>query len=231
MLCTALTVDHPFMSANIELARQNMINNQVRTWDVLSLDVLDMLATVRREDFVPAPFRHLAFADMSIPLDHGEVMMKPVVEGRLLQAVAPGPDDEVLEIGTGSGYMTACLASMAAHVTSVDLYPDFTATAGAALEKAGIDNVTLAIGEAVHDYAPGRPFDAVVVTGAVPAIGERFVSWLKPGGRAFIVHGSSPLMEAVLVHREGDAQWRQESLFETDLPWLVSAAPAPRFTL
>ncbi len=219
------------MNPDIEQARRNMIDNQVRTWDVLDTRVLDTLAGVRREDFVPAAFRNMAFADMTIPLGHGEVMMKPVVEGRLLQALALTADDSVLEIGTGSGYLAACMARMAGHVTSVDLHEEFTVAAQTVLTGAGIGNVTLETGEAVHAYQPKGTFDVVVVTGAVPSVSERFLSWLKPGGRAFMVYGHSPVMRAVLLHHEGQGRFREESLFETDLPWLVHASPAPRFTL
>ncbi len=217
------------MSFDTELARHNMIDNQVRPWSVLDMRVLDVLGLVRREEFVPAAYRNLAFADMALPLGHGEVMMKPVVEGRLLQALALEPGESVLEIGTGSGYLAACMASLAGHVTSVDLHPDFTEAARNNLARAGIGNITLATADAVRDYRPEAGFDAVVVTGAVPAIPERFLGWLKPGGRAFFIHGASPVMHAVLCHREGDGAFRQQSLFETDLPYLVHAAPVPAF--
>lgn len=219
------------MTPNIEQARHNMINNQVRTWDVLDTRVLDTLADVRREDFVPAAFRSMAFTDMQIPLQHGEVMMKPVVEGRLLQALNLGPDDKVLEIGTGTGYLTACMARMCHHVTSVDLHEDFITAAQTVLTGAGIANITLETGEAVQTWQPRDTFDVVVVTGAVPNVSERFLSWLKPDGRAFMVCGHSPVMRAVLLHHEGQGEYREESLFETDLPWLVHASPAPEFTL
>ncbi len=217
------------MTPNIELARHNMIDNQVRTWNVLDPRVLDTMGRVQREDFVPAAYRNMAFADLALPLGHGEVMMKPVVEGRLLQALALRGPESVLEIGTGSGYLTACLAHLAEHVTSVDLHAEFTRTAQAALARAGVANATLETGEAVNAFQPSATFDVVVVTGAVPAIPDRFLAWLKPGGRAFVIHGRSPVMRAVLLHREGNGQFREQSLFETDIPYLVHAAPAPRF--
>jgi len=219
------------MTPNFEQARHNMIDNQVRPWDVLDPRVLDTLGRVCREDFVPAAYRSMAFADMVLPLGHGEVMMKPVVEGRLLQALSLEGHESVLEIGTGSGYLTACLAQLAAHVTSVDLHADFTRNARDALTRAAIDNVTLLTDEAVHAYQPDGVFDVVVVTGAVPSIPERFLAWLKPDGRAFLVEGRSPVMRAVLLHHEGSGKYREESLFETDLPYLVHAAPTPCFTL
>ena len=218
------------MTLNIEQTRLNMIDNQVRAWNVVDPRVLEAMSDVRREDFVPTAYRNMAFADMALPLGHGEVMMKPVVEGRLLQSLALTRRDSVLEIGTGSGYLTACMARLADHVTSVDLHAEFTRGAQDALTGAGIDNVSLLTDEAVHAYQPAGTFDAVVVTGAVPEVPERFLAWLKPGGRAFVIHGRSPVMRAVLLHHECTGQYREESLFETDLPWLVHAAPAPHFT-
>lgn len=219
------------MTPNIEQARHNMIDNQVRPWDVLDPRVLDTFEYVRREDFVPAAYRNLAFVDLALPLGHGEVMMKPVVEGRLLQALSLQGHERVLEIGTGSGYLTACLAYLADHVVSVDLHAEFTRGAQDALARAGIGNATLLTDEAVNAYQADGVFDVVVVTGAVPSVPERFLAWVKPGGRAFFVEGHSPVMRAVLLHHEGSGKYREESLFETDLPYLVHAAPTPRFAL
>jgi protein-L-isoaspartate(D-aspartate) O-methyltransferase len=218
------------MSTSIETARQNMIDDQVRPWDVVDRRVLDALGSVRREDFVPAPYRHIAFVDMALPLGHGEVMMKPVVEGRLLQSLALEGHEKVLEIGTGSGYLTACLAHLAAHVTSIELHEKFTRAAHAPLTHAGIDNVTLETGEAVGAYQPADRFDVVVVTGAVADLPQRFLTWLNPSGRLFVIEGQPPAMRALIMHRETDGQYREQSLFETDLPYLVHAGPAPRFT-
>ncbi len=219
------------MTLNLEQARRNMIANQVRAWDVVNMEVLDTLGRVHREDFVPAAYRNMAFVDMAVPLGHGEVMMKPVVEGRVLQALALDGNDRVLEIGTGSGYLAACMAQLAAHVTSVELHRDFTQAARQHLTAAGIDNVTLETGDAVREYTPSAQYDAVVVTGATPDVLERFLDWLNPGGRAFMVTGHSPVMRAVLVRRDTGGQWHERSLFETDLPYLVHAAPAPAFSL
>lgn len=219
------------MSANIELARSNMVENQVRTWDVLDLRVLDVLARVRREDFVPLRHRAMAFVDLNLPIGHGEVMMKPVVEGRLLQAIVPEPHEQVLEIGTGSGFITACLAALAGQVVSVEQHADLSDTARARLDAAGVRNVTLAVADAMRGYQPDGSFDVVVVTGAVYTIPDRFRAWVKPGGRLFAIVGESPAMQAV-VHTRLDAdRWQEESLFETDVPYLSHAAPPPRFTL
>jgi protein-L-isoaspartate(D-aspartate) O-methyltransferase len=217
------------MAMNFEQARQNMVENQVRPWEVLDARVLDVLGSVRREDFVAAEHRQLAFADLCLPLGHDEVMMKPVVEGRVLQALELAPTDHVLEIGTGSGFLTACLAKLAANVTSVDIHADFIAAAGERLAHAGIANVKLEVGEAVSTWQPAGLFDALVVTGAVYQIPQRFLAWLKPGGRLLVVRGESPVQQVLLLTHEGNGRYREESLFETDLPYLKHAEPPRRF--
>ncbi|MEO8811148.1 MAG: protein-L-isoaspartate O-methyltransferase [Rhodanobacter sp.] len=217
------------MAMNFDQARTNMVENQVRPWDVLDGRVLDVIGGVRREDFVAPEHRQLAFADLCLPIGHGEVMMKPVVEGRVLQALALQPTDQVLEIGTGSGYLGACLATLSAHLTSVDIHADFTAAATQRLHDAGILNATLVTGEAVIAWQPEGAFNALVVTGAVAEIPARWLSWLKPAGRALVVHGQSPVQHATLVTCEGNDRFREEALFETDLPYLIHAAPASRF--
>ena len=217
------------MTIDYAKAREFMVEQQVRPWDVLDPRVLDALATLPREAFVPAAHRALAYADLALPLGHGEVMMKPVVEGRMLQALALDPADEVLEIGTGSGFVTACLGRLGREVVSLDLHADFSAAARARLDEVGVGgNVRLETGDALH-WSTERRFDAVCVTGAVDAIPPRFLEWLRPGGRLFVVRGRSPVMEAVLV-RNGVNGGRIESLFETDLPYLAGAAPVPAFT-
>ncbi|RCS29208.1 protein-L-isoaspartate O-methyltransferase [Rhodanobacter denitrificans] len=217
------------MAMNIEQARLNMVENQVRPWEVLDGRVLDVLGRVRREDFVAAEHRQLAFADLCLPLGHGEVMMKPVVEGRVLQALELLPTDSVLEIGTGSGFLTACLASLAARVSSVDIHADFTAAAARRLQNAGIANANVATGEAVNEWQPDGLFDALVVTGAVHAIPPRWLAWLKPGARALVIRGQSPVQQATLLTHEGAGRCREETLFETDLPYLTHAEPPQRF--
>lgn len=217
------------MAMNFEQARLNMVENQVRPWEVLDGRVLDVLGRVRREDFVDAAHRQLAFADLCLPLGHGEVMLKPVVEGRVLQALELQPTDHVLEIGTGSGFLTACMASLSAQVTSVDIHADFIATAAQRLHAAGITNATLITGEAVNTWQPNGLFDALVVTRAVSEIPARWLTWLKPGGRALIVRGQSPVQHATLLTHEGAGRYREEVLFETDLPYLTHAEPPQRF--
>jgi protein-L-isoaspartate(D-aspartate) O-methyltransferase len=219
------------MAIDLERARFNMIEQQVRPWDVLDPRVLETLAAIKREDFVPPRYRKMAFADLSLPIDEGEVMMKPVVEGRVLQALEIQPGDSVLEIGTGTGFLTACLARLGREVTSVELRARFVERARSRIEAAGLTNVTCIVADAVRDYEPKREFDAICVTGAVFEIPERFRRWLAPGGRLFAIRGESPAMEAVLVTRLAAGGFALDSLFETDLPYLVNAAPPRRFAL
>jgi len=216
---------------NTELARQNMVENQVRTWEVLDPRVLDALRDVKREAFVPARHRELAFADMAVPIGHGETMLKPVVEGRILQALALEANENVLEIGTGSGFLTACLARLAGAVTSVELHAELAETARTQLAAAQVRNVRLEIGDGVRDFSPRDRFDAVVVGGAVHALPERFRAWVKPGGRLFAIVGDSPAMQAMLYTKVDDTHWTSQSLFETDVAYLKNAEPPRRFTL
>jgi protein-L-isoaspartate(D-aspartate) O-methyltransferase len=220
---------HEQMAMNIEQARLNMVENQVRPWEVLDGRVLDVIARVRREDFVAPEHRQLAFADVCLPLGHGEVMMKPVVEGRVLQALELLPTDRVLEIGTGSGFLTACLAALSAQVVSVDIHADFTAAAAQRLRDTGVANATLITGEAVNAWQPDGLFDALVVTGAVSDIPPRWLTWLKPGARALVVRGRSPVQHATLLTHESAGRYREEILFETDLPYLTHAEPMTPF--
>jgi len=214
---------------NFERARHNMVEQQVRPWEVLDSRVLDLLESIQREDFVPVQYRKLAFADLNIPLPNGQVMMKPVVEGRMLQALDLRDDETVLEIGTGSGFITACLALLSKHVVSVEIFEDLSITAGKDLADKGIANVELFVGDAMGGWQPEQAHDAVVVTGSVPEVPEHFRGWVNPGGRMFIVTGESPAMEAKLLRRLNVTEWREESLFETDLPRLLNAERAPQF--
>ena len=219
------------MSMNIELARHNMVEQQVRPWDVLDSRVLEALSAVPREDFVAPAHRNLAFTDMCLPLAHGEVMMKPVIEGRVLQAAAPARSESVLEIGTGSGFLTACLARLAQSVHSIEQHADLADAARARLQAAGIGNVTIEVGDAVERFTPPQPYDVVVATGAVFAVPERWREWVRPGGRLLAVVGESPVQRAVLYTRGSDSKWSEQALFETDLPYLTHAAPPARFVL
>jgi len=209
-------------------ARENMVEQQVRPWDVLDVRVLDVLSQMPREAFVPEAYRALAYADLPVPIGHGELMLKPVVEGRMLQSLALLPTDEVLEIGTGSGFIAACLGRLARDVLSLEVHADLAATAQARLAQLGFDgNVRVEVADALRYQTP-RQFDAICVSAAVDAIPEQFVQWLRPGGRLFVVQGRAPAMTAVLVRNEVNGP-RIESLFETVLPYLVGASPTPEF--
>lgn len=210
-------------------ARELMVEQQVRPWDVLDPRVLEVLATLPREDFVPAAHRNLAYTDLALPLAHGEAMMKPVLEGRALQALKLAPGDDVLEIGTGSGFLSACLGRLAREVVSLERHADLADAARANLAAHGLGNVNVITADA-FSWENSRSFAAICVTGAVAAIPPRFIEWLQPNGRMFIVRGRSPAMEAVLLRNQSGAP-RIESLFETDLPYLAGAAPAPTFEL
>ena len=216
------------MTIDYNQARELMVEQQVRPWDVLDTRVLGVLATLPRETFVPEIHRALAYADVEIPLGHGQKMMKPVVEGRTLQALLLQEGEEVLEIGTGGGYLAACMGALAREVVSLEIIPELTARARAQLDASGHGgNVRVETADAMS-YSTDRRFDAICVTAAMEVVPSRFLQWLRPGGRLFVVRGRSPVMEAVLVHNEVNGP-RIESLFETDLPYLAGAAPAPAF--
>jgi len=218
------------MSLNIELARHNMIEQQVRPWDVLDSRVLEALTAVRREDFVPPACRNLAFADLCLPLGHDECMMKPVVEGRILQAASPTRAESVLEIGTGSGFLTACLARLSGEVLSVELHADFADGARTRLHAANVRNAKVETADAVRGFDPQRQFDVMVVTGAVYELPQHWHGWIKPAGRIVAIVGSSPVQRATLYTKRA-AGWDEQALFETDLPYLTNAAPPRRFAL
>lgn len=216
---------------NFERARYNMIEQQIRPWSVLDRDVLETLGQLPRDHFVPAAYRRLAYSDTRIPLGHGQTMMPPVVEGRLLQALELGRDDRVLEIGSGSGYITACLARLAHSVDTVDIHEDFTVAARDRLAELGIDNVNFATGDAARGWDGGGQYDAIALTGAVPELPDAYKRELAPGGRLFAIIGDvdQPIMEAVQVVRVGTGEWSVESLFETWIAPLINAQRPPRF--
>ena len=216
---------------NLDQARLNMIEQQIRPWEVLDQRVLDLLTTVPREDFVPEAYRLLAFADMNIPLGDGQVMMPPRVEARILQALNVQEDETVLEIGTGSGYVTALLANLAKQVISVDINADMTRQAGDKLAAHGITNVTLETGDGAHGWNTHAPYDVIVITGSLPILPATFKQALKVGGRLLAIVGDAPAMEVVLITRVGDTEWAEEALFETDLPALTNAPQPERFSL
>jgi len=216
------------MSLNLDQARFNMVEQQVRTWDVLDTRVLDILGDVPREDFVPTRYRKLAFADLRIPLDKGQVMMKPLEEGRALQALEIEPGQRVLEVGTGSGFLAACLAGLGAQVVTLEIHAELANSAAQRLKKQGFDQVEVIHADAFGDFAPEQPVDVIVVTGSSRQVPEAFGGWLRPEGRLFAVRGDSPAMEAVCLTRRGQ-RWSDESLFETDLPRLIGAEDVAQF--
>lgn len=216
-------------SMNLEQARFNMIEQQIRPWDVLDDRVLGVFSATPREDFVPERYRALAFSDISVPLAHEQHMMPPKLEGKLLQSLVIEPTDRVLEIGTGSAYLCACLARLGASVHSVDIVEDFTREAHEKLARHNIDNVTLETADAAAGLATDARFDAVAVTGSLPVLHQGFHTLLNPGGRLFVVVGKPPVMQALLITRIGAHEWRQESLFETSVPALINAQQPERF--
>jgi len=217
------------MAVDFEQARFAMVEQQVRPWEVLDFRVLGAIGKIKREEFAPPKYRKVAYADLSLPLEHGEFMLKPVIEGRLLQALDLAPEHSVLEIGTGSGYLTACLATLARAVTSIDIHADFVDRARARLQAAGYTNVSLQQADA-FEFVPGRQFDAVAISGAVAEVPQRFLDWVRLGGCLFVIRGASPAQEAVRYVR-AEHGWAIESLFETDVPYLHGAEPVQRFAL
>jgi protein-L-isoaspartate(D-aspartate) O-methyltransferase len=214
---------------NTEFARQQMVEQQIRCCEVFDSAVLNVLRGVPREQFVAAGFESLAFADTELPIGHGQLMMTPIVEGRLLQALAVRPSDVVLEVGTGSGFLTACLARLSDAVTSIDIYDDFLESAAANLADSGIGNFELANMDATLALPPGD-FDVIAVTASMPLYDPRYAMALRPGGRLFLVVGAASSMEALLVERLAADQWRTTSLFETRVAALVNGALSPPFS-
>ena len=207
---------------NTEIAKFNMIEQQIRPWEVLDNQVLSVIEELSREDFVDPIYRGLAYADCQIPLADGVRMLPPTVEGRMLQALLLNGDDQVLEVGSGSGYISACLASLAGRVTSIDASADIIERARANISPLGPDKVEFVQKTLAQLDAP-EAYDAIAVTASLPAVPENLKQALKPGGRMFIICGHSPAMEALLITRVGAAEWTTQSLFETDLPRLQSA--------
>lgn len=219
---------------NLEQARTNMVEQQIRTWEVLDQDVLDLLYTVPREEFVPPSCRNLAFTDMEIPIGEGERMWAPKMEARVLQELSLRRSDRVLEIGTGSGYLTALLAHRAAHVTSVELKPALAAFGKANIARHGVDNVTLAAGDGARGLPAGLPsgssYDVIVLTGSVPALPRALLQPLAPGGRLFAVVGEEPVMTATVFSLpQHGAEPQAVELFETVLAPLANCERPSRF--
>ncbi|HET6654844.1 MAG TPA: protein-L-isoaspartate O-methyltransferase [Gammaproteobacteria bacterium] len=216
-------------AAGMDYARRMMVERQIRTWDVLDQRVLDLLESLPRERFVPDRHRNLAYADTEVPLGDGQIMMAPKVEGRMLQALDVRPDDSILEIGTGSGFITACLASFGREVLSCDIRDAFLPGARAALHDLGLDDkVEFRHQDCARVDWTDRRFDVICVTGSMPVLDPSFADHLEIGGRLFVVVGQAPAMEALLLTRIDENEWARESLFETILPPLDNApAPSP----
>lgn len=212
-----------------EQARFNMIEQQIRPAEVLDQRVLDVIAQIPREEFVPAEYRGLAFSDTNIPLGNGQQMMCPIMEARLLQALNIQPGEKILEIGTGSGYLTALLATLGGTVHSVEIDSQLLEQAKAKLAAHHIDNVTLSQGDAARGWDQNGPFDVIAITGSLPILPDSFQQNLSVGGRMAVIVGQSPVMEAQLITRIAEDQWRTEHLFETDFPALLNAEQPQAF--
>ena len=216
---------------NVQQARFNMVEQQIRTWEVLDQQVLDLMAEVPREDYVPAAYRNLAFADTCIPLDHGQTMMLPRVEARMLQALKVSPSDRILEIGTGSGFVTALLARLGGHVTSIEIHASLCTGAREKLAAHAIENVDIHNDDGARGWERSAPYDVIAVTGSVPVAVGNFRNNLAVGGRLFIIVGQEPAMEALLITRNSETQWSTDCLFETVLPPLTGVEEPERFVL
>lgn len=215
---------------NIEQARFNMIEQQIRPWDVLDPKVLTLLAKVKREDFVPAAYRDLAFADLEIPLGEGQVMLPPRVEARLLQELGIKKTDRVLEIGAGSGYMAALLAASAEHVTTLEIRPSLAAIARENLQRSGVDNVTVEVANGLSGWSQRAPFDAILVSGALPEVPAVLLKQLRVGGRLAVIVGEAPVMEAQLITCTAEGVFNTINVFETVMPSLDGASPSAGFS-
>jgi protein-L-isoaspartate(D-aspartate) O-methyltransferase len=216
----------------LETARRQMIAQQLRTWEVLDNAVLEALHVVKREEFVPEPFRQVAFADEQIPLGHGQFMLQPKLDGRILQTLSLRVTDEVLDIGAGSGFLASCMGKLAARVRSLEIFPDVAERARRNVHNAAANNVVIDTGDATQLVDENR-YDAIAITCAIPpnndSLERRFERALKVGGRMFMVVGSTPIMEAVLITRTTQSHWGREKLFETVVEPLVNAARPSAF--
>jgi protein-L-isoaspartate(D-aspartate) O-methyltransferase len=212
-----------------ETARRQMVKQQIRTWDVFDPGVLEVMDTVQRDRFVPGQFADIAYSEAEIPIGHGQIMCAPTLEGRMLQSLELVPNDTVLEIGTGTGYLTACLASLVDSVTSVDIYQDFIDAAESRLGEVDINNVSLHCMDALASLPDGE-FDAILVSGSMPRLEQRLIDSLSSGGRMFVITGDAPAMSAQLITRDDSGEWQSTEMFETSIPPLVNAVSTPEFS-
>ncbi|MEY4593123.1 MAG: hypothetical protein RIR18_2018 [Pseudomonadota bacterium] len=215
---------------NIEQARFNMVEQQIRPWDVLDPKVLDLLFKVKREEFVPTEYKSIAFADLEIPIGGGQNMLPPRVEARLLQEVGVKKTDRVLEIGTGTGYMAALLASRADHVVTVEICPTLAEGAKTNLQTAGVQNVTVEVGDGTKGWFARGPYDVIVVSGSMPVVPTEILRQLRVGGRLAIIVGEAPVMEAQLITCTADGRYNTINLFETVVAPLEGVAPVVGFS-
>ena len=216
---------------NFEEARHNMIVQQIQPWNVRDDKVLELIQRLPREDFVPAEYKVHAFTDMNIPLSNGQEMMSPKLEAYMLQALNIQDQDKVLEVGTGTGYVTALLASQSRHVITVDIDEDALKRAEEKLNAHQITNVTYEVGDAALGWDNHKPYDVIAITGSLPILPEAFQRNLSVGGRLFAVIGDAPAMEVILITRVKNNEWTHEVLLETEIPALINAAEPERFVL
>ena len=216
---------------NFEEARHNMIVQQIQPWNVRDDKVLDLLQRLPREDFVPADYKIHAFSDINIPLGNGQEMMSPKLEAYMLQALQIQEQDKILEVATGTGYVTALLASQARHVITVDIDADVSKRAEEKLNAHQITNVTYDVGDAAMGWDNQKPYDVIVITGSLPILPETFQRSLNVGGRLFAIVGDAPAMEVLLITRTKNNEWTHKVLLETDIPALTNAAEPERFVL
>jgi protein-L-isoaspartate(D-aspartate) O-methyltransferase len=217
------------LEMNFEEARKQMVGQQIRGWDVLDPDVVDVMSRLPREHFVPELYRNLAYADSEIPLGHGQIMLRPSVQGRILQAAQVQRGERVLEIGTGTGYLSACLAALGGEVRSLEYYEDLANAAKKSLGAIGTENVDVVHEDAHTLEAKGASYDVIIVTGSLPAADRSFMQRLARGGRLVWFLGQAPAMRAELATCVEDDEWRREGLFETVVPPLIGTAPVRQF--
>lgn len=215
---------------NLEETRFNMVAQQIRTWNVLDDSVLDLLYKIRREEFVLPANRAMAFVDMETPLGHGQVMLAPKMEARILQELHVQKTDKILEVGSGSGYLTALLAEKGAHVYSAEIVPELKAMAENNLRTHGITNVTIEQGDAAQGWSKHEPYDVIVLTASTPILPETFLKSLNPGGRLFAIVGEDPVMEALLINCTAPGEFKTTQLFETCTAPFINALQPARFT-
>jgi protein-L-isoaspartate(D-aspartate) O-methyltransferase len=215
---------------NFELARFNMVEQQIRPWDVLDSNVLDALMAVRREEFVPPAYRALAFGEVEIPIGCGQIMLRPIVEGRVMQELGVKKTDQVLEIGAGSGYFAALLAARAEWVRTIEIEPELVKLAHENLERAGVQNVIVEEGDGAQGWSKNAPYDLIVLSAGVPMLPQPLLDQIKVGGRLFAFVGEAPIMKARLVTCVAPGQFRTVDVLETVVPMLKNAVAHESFT-